>query len=190
MGRMAKDSEPTIKGAQADLKAYVNEGRKEVGEDGDKFANVSNALNEALANGKEITDKDGRVIAIETDDLVAEVRQVNLTQKLEGSKDDSKFAMEYIGFRAKTVLGAMVLAGGKDDQAFEGEGEDKREVPSVVKYFNDGFKVLSNNAARARLVGILEGPEKAIEKAAENLAKAKGWSIEKARERVKLMLAD
>jgi hypothetical protein len=191
MPRFAKEQEPTIKGDSVDLKAFLNATREKPDEKtGEKFENISNALSEALANGTEVKDDNGRLIAIETPDIVAEVRQVNLTQKIEGQKEGTQYAMEYVGFRAKTVLGAMVLAGGKDDQTFEGEGDERREVPSVVKYFNDGFKVLSNNAARARLTAILEGPDKALERAAEQLAKAKGWSIEKARERVKAMLED
>lgn len=219
MPRFSKEAEPTVKGDKVDLLKFLQAERGEnvKQEDGtekfvpkpdektgEKFENITNALAEELAKGTLKTvggdgpDKD-RVIAVETDNLVAEVRMVNLTQKIEGQKDGTKYAMEYVGFRAKTILGAMVLAGGKDDQTFEtnDKGEvikdeegDAKELPSVTKYFNDGFKVLSNNAARARLTAILEGPDKAIERAAENLAKAKGWSIEKARAKVKAMLED
>lgn len=210
MPRFAKETEkPIRKGESVDLKAYLFAERKDKDgnvkpdeKTGEKYENISNALAEALNGATEVYSGEGdakRLVALETPDVVSEIRLVNLKQKVEGSKDDQRFDMEYVGHRAKTVLGCMILAGGKDDQSFatNDKGEvitddegNKSEVPSVTKYFNDGFKVLSNNAARARLTAVLEGPDKAIERAIEQLMKAKGWSREKATAKVKAMMED
>jgi hypothetical protein len=191
MARFAKEAEAIRKGAAVDLKAFIEEKREKPSEDGELYANVSNVLHDALANATEVKDKDGRVTALETPDIVAQISLSRIKQKTEGSTEDSTYEMEYVEFLAKTATGRLILVpGNNDDLTYEGEGDDRTEVPSVTRYFNQGFKVLAANAARARLVGILEGPDKAMLKAAENLAKAKGWTVEKAMQKVKAMMED
>lgn len=213
MARNAKEVTPERRGKAVDLKAFLEEKRgdyevnKETGEktfvekpskEGEIYANVSNVLHDAFENAKEVkVEGSDRVMGLETPDILAQISTIKIKQKTEGS-EEKFYDMEYVEFLAKTATGRLILVpGNNDDITFVDVVDDngkptgeKEEVASVTRYFNQGFKVLAANAARARLVADIEGPDKALQKSAENLAKARGWTVEKAMAKIKAMAED
>lgn len=138
---------------------------------------------ELLKDGENVTDKDGRVIG-----RVGAHARVDI-QRANTKVAEKKFDAEYVAVSAITMEGASILMGGIVDETFKGEGDDKREVPSVIKYFNQGFGILARNACAARIRVNAEGPDKALLQAAKQLAKAKGWDYSEGSEGLAKALA-
>lgn len=140
--------------------------------------------NKAIAgefkDAQEVKDDSGRVISLVGKNLRADITTVKT------KVEDKSYDAEYVLVSARTIEGAALLTNGNVDETFKKSDDDKeREAPSVVKYFNQGFGVLARNATAARIKVKVEGPDKALLAAAKDLAKAKGWSVEKALERIK-----
>ena len=154
------------------------------GNDVTTLANISQAVANELEDATEIKDEAGRVIGLKSDNIVAEILSANT------KIDNVTYTDEYVGLRAITAEGMSLLLDGKMDVTFEGEGSEAREVPSVAKYFNQGFGILGRNAAAARIRTKVEGPDKALEAAARDLARAKGWTFDKALAKIKAMAED
>src|SRR5512141_2943644 len=96
--------------------------------------------------------------------------------------------MDYIKLQATDADGMALICDGNLEPVFEGEGDEKADITdgnNVVNCFNYGADLKRRNALTQRLATLMEGPDKALEKAAENIAKAFGISIEAAREKVK-----
>ena len=140
-----------------------------------------------LVDATEVKDGD-RVIALVGKNIRLDIQTANT------KVEDKKFDAEYVAVSAITLEGAALLMSGVVDETFKGEGEDKREAPSVVKYFNQGFGILGRNAAAARIRTKVEGPDKAIMQAAKGLARAKGWEgeegLQKALARIRATMED
>lgn len=153
-----------------------------------ELVNVTPAVHAALANGTESKDESGRVVAIDGSGIRASIEVANT--KVEVSKDGKaetrKYDGEYVALSALTVEGALLLMADVADITVK----DDKEIPSVAKYFNQGFGILARNAAAARIRSKVEGPDKALISAAKDLARAKGWTFEKAFARVKAMAAE
>ncbi len=126
------------------------------------FAALSEDIRKAIA--------DGHVVA-----SVSQVRR----------KDGQ---MDYIKLQAVDADGMPTIEDGNLEPVFEGEGDDRKDLTdgrNVVNSFNYGSDLKRRNALTQRLATLMEGPDKALEKAAENIAKAFGITIEQAREKVK-----
>ena len=140
-----------------------------------------------LNGGTEIKEGD-RVIGLVGKNLRADISTANT------KVEDKKFDAEYVAVSAVTLEGAALLMAGVVDETYKGEGDDKRESPSVVKYFNQGYGILARNACAARIRTKVEGPDKGIMQAAKGLAKAKGWEgeagLEKALAKIRKQMED
>lgn len=140
-----------------------------------------------LNGATEVKDGD-RVIALVGKNVRLDIQTANT------KVEDKKFDAEYVAVSAITLEGAALLMGGVVDETYTGEGDDRRESPSVVKYFNQGFGILGRNAAAARIRTKVEGPDKAIMQAAKGLARAKGWEgeegLQKALARIRATMED
>lgn len=148
---------------------------------------VSADIKAALAGATEVKEGD-RVIGLVGKDIRADI------QLAKTSVEDKAYESEYVALSAITLEGASVLMSGVVDETFKGEGDEKKEVPSVVKYFNQGFGILARNACAARVRVAVEGPDKALTQAAKALARAKGWTgeegFQKALARIKASYAE
>ena len=112
-----------------------------------------------------------------------------------------KFSGDYVRFsvgeNAKTdeqVIAALVAIAGGNLTApakTEGEGSDERK-PSLVKFALYGADLNARSRTSQRVKAAAEGPEKAIEKMADQIQKAKPgkFSREQAVEMAKMLLAD
>ena len=139
-----------------------------------------------LSTATEVKDGE-RVVSLVGKNIRADIQTANT------KVEEKKFDAEYVSLSAITLEGAALLMDGVVDETFNGEGDERREKPSVVKYFNQGFGILARNACAARIRVKVEGPDKAIVQAAKGLAKAKGWEgpegLEKAMARIKAQMA-
>lgn len=213
---LKEDEKAEFKGEPVDIRAWLSKPRmvktdktNEKGEpvfepatDGNLYENVSNAVAEELKSATEVLardiDKDSvtpdRVVALKTDNLVAQILTAQTRVKADKDEKEGKlYSTEYVNLGARTVAGSLIIMDGIADTEQYASDKDKaegNELPSVAKYFNQGYGILARNAAAARIRTLVEGPDKALEAAARDLARAKGWSIEKARAKVALMAAD
>lgn len=154
-----------------------------------ELAKDSNAhLADAFKDAQEVKDSDGRVISLVGKDIRADI--LTATMK----SDDKQYDAEYVAIAARTVEGAVTLLKGSMDETFEGEGDERKEKPSVVKYFNQGFGILARNGTAAKIRAKLEGPDKALMSAAKAFARARGWEgeegVAKALAKIKALQAD
>ena len=140
---------------------------------------------EQMENGKEIAE------AISDGLLKAEVAEV----KVEAGKFSGDYVKLTLGDNAKTdeqILDMMTLiAGGNFTPPVDDDGEADDRKPSVVKHFFYGADLAARSATSQAVKREAQGPEKAIERMADNIQKAKpGMSREKAVARAIKMLAD
>lgn len=126
---------------------------------------------EALTGAAEVKDGE-RLVGLVGKNIRADIQTANT------KVEDKKYDAEYVSVSALTIEGAALLMSNVIDETFEGEGDERREKPSVVKYFNQGYGILARNAAAARIRVKVEGPDKALVQAAKGLARAKGWEGE------------
>lgn len=98
--------------------------------------------------------------------------------------------MQYLKLQAKTAEGCAIISNGNVEPRFkdvDGEQVDETDGDNVVNHYNYGKDLKVRNLLTQRLATLIEGPDKALEAAAKNIAKAFNISIEVARERVKAM---
>jgi hypothetical protein len=139
---------------------------------------------ELTGNGvAEMRNDAGRLIGLKSKHVIAEI--LNANTKI----DETMFTDEYVNLRARTSNGAKMLMDGVAELVEDSEGNETSD-PSVCKYFNQGYGILARNAAAARIRTKVEGPDKALEAAARDLARAKGWTFDKAFDKVKRMAAE
>lgn len=182
--RAKQEEKPTRVGNPIVLSAWLEDYLKlpaaEEGKPAPEMSATQKHLSEATKT--EVKNEAGdRVTALETEHLVCEIDVAKL--KL----DEKPYDMEFVRLTAKTATGRLILCNGVDDITYEGEGDNRSEVPSVTKYFNTAFSQNARNAAAARVRTIVEGPEKALASAAKKLATAWGVSEEEAARRIKAM---
>jgi hypothetical protein len=157
-------------------------------EDGKKYNSVLQGATEIKDNGR-LVGLVGQHVRV---DILAAKTKVEAQE--DGKAVEKSYDAEYVSLSARTIEGASMLMGDVVDETFEGEGDERREKPSVVKYFNQGFGILARNACAARIRTNVEGPDKQLLNAAKSLAKARGWEgdagIEKALARIKALAED
>ena len=121
--------------------------------------------------------------------------------KIEAGKFSGDYVKLTLGDNAKTddqIIETMILiAGGNLTQPFkkDADGEDTEEIderaPSLVKHFFYGADLAARSATSQAIKRVAQGPEKQIEKMADQIQKAKpNMSREKAVARAIKMLAD
>lgn len=184
--RAKQEETPTVVGSPVALADWKTEYLKiepaKEGQPENKPTEIQKYLAEATFT--EVKDEAGRVTQLQSE-------HVNVSIEIAKLKIDEKpFAMEFAALTARTAYGRLLLCNGVDDITFEGEGEEKSEVPSVTKYFNTAFSQNARNAAAARVRTIVEGPEKALASAAKKLAQVWGISVEAAAARIAKMAAE
>ena len=120
--------------------------------------------------------------------------------------DEKTYRDEYVTLFARTLKGTQILMedigsvsyadtfdkNGNPEKIYQipTGSVNEKELPSVAKYFNQGFGILARNSAAARVRSKVEGPDKALQSAARDLMRARGWSFEKAYAKIKLMAAE
>lgn len=184
-GRNKNAAAATRVGNPIDLRAWMDEMHKD--KDGkEKRKNLSEVAYESLTkHGKETKDKDGRITAIASQDysLTLEIAK----RKVPATKDGKLYEAEYASLLPLTGEAATTLVDGNLDTTVDKDGN---ELPSVVKYFRQGYGMLARNSAGAAIATLIEGPDKAREQAIKNLMKAKGWDYDKAKAKVELLMAE
>lgn len=182
--RAKQDEEPKVVGnpvSLADWKAeYLKLPEAVEGKPAPVATEIQKYLGEATFT--EVKDEKGERVTL------LQSEHVNVSIEVAKIKIDEKpYAMEFAAMTARTAYGRLLLCNGVDDITFEGEGEEKSEVPSVTKYFNTAFAQNARNAAAARVRTIVEGPEKALASAAKKLAQVWGVTPEVAAQRIAKM---
>lgn len=181
--RAKAEEAPTVVGAPVEIskwrEEYLKLPEKQEGKPEPKETEIQKYLRENT--GTEIKDESGRVTQVQYEHVNATIEVAKL------KIDEKPFAMEFVALTARTAYGRLLLCNGVDDITFEGEGEEKSEVPSVTKYFNTAFSQNARNAAAARVRTIVEGPEKALNAAAKKLAQVWGISVEAAAAKIAAM---
>lgn len=127
------------------------------------------AIRNHFANAQTVTEN-GRIVALVTPSLRADIALAKV------GVEDSDYDAEYVALSALTVEGAALLMSDVVDVTYKDTDDGKKELPSVMKYFNQGFGILARNACAARIRTAVEGPDKALIQAAKALARAKGWT--------------
>lgn len=119
---------------------------------------------------------------IANNDIRADIAQVRAGQSI----------MDYVRLFALTAEGMAALNEAQIDPPTPKEGEeiDLTGGSSVVGNFNYGYDLHRRNTLSQRLKALAEGPDKYLRKSAEDLAKARGWSFEKALAKVKSLADD
>lgn len=182
-GRNKNAQAATRVGNPIDLKAWMAETHKN--KDGQEVRkNLSDAAFASLSKGKE-TSKDGRVTEIRSDDYTLTIEVAK--RKVPATKDGKLYEAEYASLLPLTGEAATTLVDGNLDTTVDKDGS---ELPSVVKYFRQGYGMLARNSAGAAIATLIEGPDKAREQAIKNLMKAKGWDYDKAKAKVELLMAE
>ena len=100
--------------------------------------------------------------------------------------------MQYIRLTAKTAEGCAILSNGNVEPRFvekDGEQFDETKGDNVVDHYNYGKDLKVRNLLTQRLAALVEGPDKALDAAAKNLAKAFNITLEQAREKIKSLAA-
>lgn len=140
-----------------------------------------------LLKGKQ-TKGDGknsdRVMSITSDNWTLTVEVAK--RKVPATKDGVLYEQEYASLLPLTAEAATDLMGGKLDVSYK----DDAEVPSVIKYFRQGYGMLARNSAGANIASQIEGPAKGREAAINKLIKLKGWDRAKAEKKYDAMMAD
>jgi hypothetical protein len=123
--------------------------------------------------------------AVKDGSLVATSEVVVITDKSSPTGKGGKRA--YLMLAAQNARGMAALCGGKLEPATAkpAEGEDNRtdeqKANGACDYFNYGFDLDVRAKTRAALMAELEGPEKSIKKAVDNLVANAGMSEADAR---------
>lgn len=176
--RAKQEETPTVVGSPVNLSEWKSEYLK-VAENQEQTA-IQKHLSEATLT--EVKNEAGdRVTGLESEHISVSIEVAKL------KIDEKPYAMEFAALTAKTAYGRLLLTNGVDDITFTGEGDERKEVPSVTKYFNTAFSQNARNAAAARVRTIVEGPEKALNSAAKKLAQVWGVSVEEAAKRIDAM---
>lgn len=188
--KTAKNAQPARIGEPIDLKAWIVETEKD--KDGkDVYKNVKKSeIMDSLKNGKEET-KDGRIVRIVSDMFTLNIELAK--RRIPATKDGKPYEMEYANLLPNTVEAAALLVDGNADVTYKKDEKGKEtdeELPSIVRYFKQGYGMLARNNASSRIATVVEGPDKALEQAIKSLMKAKGWSREKAEAKAKIMFAE
>lgn len=121
-----------------------------------------NALPEAVREGI----KDGHIVA-----------DIGLVRRKETG-------MQYIRLQAKTAEGCAILSQGNVEPRFVTRDDklvDETDGDNVVNHYNYGKDLKVRNLLTQRLAALVEGPDKALDAAAKNLAKALNITVEQAR---------
>lgn len=139
---------------------------------------------EVLA-GEQKKDDAGRVTSLTSENwtLTLEVAK----RKVPATKEGKLYEMEYAALLPRTASAAVTVVENNLDVTLDKDGN---ELPSVLKYFRQGFGMLARNNAGASIASQVEGPEKARERTIVNLMKHRGWSREKAEQKYELLMAD
>jgi len=154
------------------------------------LADVNAGIQELITDGvvaQNITE------LIEAGIVKAELDEV----EVEAGKFSGDYVRLSIGEKADTdkkVIAAMTaIAGGnlRPPKAEEGDGPDTRK-PSVVKFLLYGADLSARSRTSQRIKAAAEGPEKAIEKMADQIQKAKPgkFTREAALEMARMLLGD
>lgn len=104
------------------------------------------------------------------------------------SPDGKDHVATYTRYTALNAKGMAALCNGKiaPSTAKPESGKDERtdadKAAGACDYFNYGFDLDARATVRAKLMGELEGPEKAIAKAVKSLVDGAGYSEQDARE--------
>lgn len=176
--RAKQDEAPTVVGSPVNLSEWKAE-----------YLKVAEGASET-AMQKYLRETTLTELKNEAGDRVTALDSEHITVSIEVAKiklDEKPYAMEYASPVAKTAFGRVLLTNGVDDITFEGEGDERKEVPSVTKYFNTAFSQNARNAAAARVRTIVEGPEKALNSAAKKLAQVWNCTVEEAARRIEQM---
>lgn len=99
--------------------------------------------------------------------------------------------MQYVRLQAKTADGCALISGGNLEPKWVKKDDvdvDETNGDNVVNHYNYGKDLKVRNLLTQRLAALVEGPDKALEAAARNIAKAKNISIEAARDLVKTLM--
>lgn len=182
---------PTAIGEPVDLEAWLVE-TEERDVDGAKVEarkNLTDAQYEALKDGKRITDKDGKVLAIQSADWNL---TIELSKRRIPTANGTLYGLEYGNLTPRTIDAALALVNNVTDETYTTDEKTKKEeeVDSIVKFFRQAWGMKSRNDASMRIASLVEGPEKALEQAIKAIMKARGFSREKATERAKAAMED
>lgn len=152
-------------------------------------ASVEQGIADLIAEGQLPAEVPG---LIEQGIIKAVIDQANV--------DDDKFSGDYIrltlGDGAKTdddvIMGLLMIANGNLRAPFKEDGETRdMRKPSLEKFALYGADLASRSRVSQRVKAAAEGPERAIERMADQLQKAKpGMSREKAMAKAVAMLED
>ena len=182
-GRNKNAQVATRVGNPIDLRAWMAETTTKDGKEVRK--NLSEEAYASLSKGKETKDKDGRITEIRSDEFTLTLEVAK--RKVPATKDGKLYEAEYASLLPLTGEAATTLVDGNLDTKVDKDGN---ELPSVVKYFRQGYGMLARNSAGAAIATLIEGPDKAREQAIKNLMKAKGWDYDKAKAKVELLMAE
>ena len=190
--KSAKNNEPTRVGVPVDLEAWLTETETIKAKDGTETTvrkNLSDSVYADIKDGERTKDKDGRVIAIVSKEYKLNIKLAN--RKIAVGKEKKLFDKEYAELLANVGEACAMLVGGNVDITVTKDKDGKEtEQPSVTKYFNQGFGMLARNNASASIAAEVEGPAKGTEQAIKGLMRSKGWSYEKAKQRLAELDAD
>jgi hypothetical protein len=152
-----------------DLRAWLDE------RDADgKRANVSDDVHALFQDAVEIKNDDGNVVGLRGNGVELVLADASL-------KDDAKkikYVQAFPALQATTLEGAVLLMDGRADLQTAENG--KRTPGSVCSYFNSAYLQTFRNNAISGMRTALEGPDKALNKAAELIAKVRKISIAEA----------
>jgi hypothetical protein len=153
-----------------DLHAWLNERNAE-----GKLVNVSDDVHALFANATETKDEKGNVVGLKGNGVDVILADASL-------KDDTnriKYVQAFPALQATTLEGAVLLLDGRADIQ-QPEKEGKRAPGSVCSYFNSAYLQTYRNSTIAGIKAELEGPDKALNKAAELIAKVRKISLAEA----------
>jgi hypothetical protein len=190
--KSAKNAAPKRIGQPVELQTWLVEMETTKDKDGNPVTrrkNLSDTLYDEIKDGKITKDKDGKVTSIVSPSFTLTVEVAK--RRIPANKDGQPYEMEYASLLPNVIEACALLVGGNTDVTVEKDKDgNEKELPSVTKYFRQGYGMLARNNASAQIASAVEGPDKAFEQAVKALMKAKGWSEDKAREKAKLMMED
>lgn len=113
--------------------------------------------------------------AIENKDIIVETAKVEVSAK--ASPDGKVHEKEYSAYRPQTLTGMLALCNGKvepstakpEGKDAKDERTDEQKAAGVCDYFDYAYDLEQRAKIRAQIMATLEGPDKAIEKAAKQL---------------------
>jgi hypothetical protein len=116
--------------------------------------------------------------AIEAGDVIARIKLVK--------RND--FTKDYLQLVPKNLVGALALSGGIETSfKLDEDGEPDFDGPSLVKDFFYGNDLGAKSRESQKLAVLVEGPDKAKQAAAKNLAKAYNITEEAALAKIEQM---